>query len=427
MSAGFLAADAATARARITLLEPGLQVAAVAAGASGDVAVTGMLLQPDGGNSLYVARYSPSGTRQWRSVLTGGDFQYPAGGRAIAIDSSGDVFVTGSAPYNGHRAAFVVARFAGSTGDLLWTSGVETEVNGQEIDGGSGGALRVDSQGNVSAGGTVSVGDASYAAAARLVADTGAPVWTWSAGAGEVRALDEDAQGNVAITGPFLAAKLSGGNGQELWRVTASPSAKGRTGSPVMHSVAVDGAGNVWVAGTLRNKQAGTRALYSVKLSGGSGAVAAEYAGPAGEDLEGAAKLTLDPSGIPYAVGRFRGVPSVLRLRPDASLAWTRRAWSGDDDSDTSPGVGDAIADSRTVYASGMPGGGHFKVAAFAKSGGQRWTQDLGKGTGVAVALAPGDRLYAVGQLAQTNGELPRSVLAAFLASSGAAPKAAKH
>jgi len=123
----------------------------IAVDASGNVYVTGSSAgtwgdPPPGAGTgdVFVAKLDTNGALLWNSFL-GGDY-----GFGITIDASGNVFVTGSSyatwgnpirPYSGYRDAFVAKLDTG--GALLWNS----FLGGTTYDEGKG--IAVDSNGNV--------------------------------------------------------------------------------------------------------------------------------------------------------------------------------------------------------------------------------------------------------------------------------------
>jgi hypothetical protein len=226
-----------------------------------------------GGYDIFLAKYSPSGTPLWskRFGTTANDSVY-----GVGVDSGGNIFLTGCAPgavdfgngpVAGLGAAFL-AKFS-PAGTALWS---------KHIGGIIGRALAVDSTGNVVVtggfsgttdfgGGTVSstggsdIFLAKYSPQGTYVwskkfggtgADAGYGVAT--AGNGDV-VMTGQIQGTVDLGGGGVAVSGNGGvvlaryssNGSYLWSrgIGASWDVTG----PIAAAVSVDGSGNVLMTG----------------------------------------------------------------------------------------------------------------------------------------------------------------------------------
>ena len=218
------------------------------------------------GGSVQAAQ--PKGSREWNTFMGASSGDYTG---AIAVDGSGNVYVAGSSwgswgsPVNVHAGEIdlFVAKLE-STGALVWN----TFMGSSTVDQGS--AIAVDGSGNVyvtgrsfaSWGSPVNAhsGD-SDAFAAKLNA-SGALQWHTFMGSSESdygHGIALDGSGNVCVTGHSEAswgspvdahsggihpdtfvAKLDG-SGALQWNTFMGPSGA--------YAIAVDGGGNVYVAG----------------------------------------------------------------------------------------------------------------------------------------------------------------------------------
>jgi trimeric autotransporter adhesin len=98
----------------------------------------------------FVAKYDTSGTLQWqRSVYDTADTTYF---KAIAVDSSGNVFVGGKARASGSSIGYVLAKY-NSSGTIQWKNRGYTGSNQEQIT-----TLTCDSSGNVYVGGDAGSG-----------------------------------------------------------------------------------------------------------------------------------------------------------------------------------------------------------------------------------------------------------------------------
>lgn len=120
------------------------QALAVAHDASGNAVVTGSSRNASGNLDFYTAKYAAAtGALVWEVRYDGpahGDDE----GRAIAVDASGNVVVTGSSS-NGTNKDIYTAKYAAATGALLW----ERRYNGTSNQDDFGNAVTVDSAGDV--------------------------------------------------------------------------------------------------------------------------------------------------------------------------------------------------------------------------------------------------------------------------------------
>ena len=188
---------------------------------SGNVYVTGYTFGSNGYNYATI-KYDPSGIQQWES-----QFGLPSGESddevtALAVDSAGNVYVTGSEmnyTYSDNTVKY------NSVGDTIWTR------HFWDTDYGSGiipVAIAVDNLGNVYLTGYN--GTMKYKA-------NGDTAWI-NLNINEGVALAPDNLGNVYVTGYNGTVKLNT-NGDTLWM----------DGNIYGNALIVDNAGNVYVAG----------------------------------------------------------------------------------------------------------------------------------------------------------------------------------
>jgi hypothetical protein len=226
-----------------------------------------------GGWDAIVAKLNGSGALQWNTFLGGsGSSKWGDCGSAVAVDTSGNVYVAGSSedtwgspirPYGGGDCDLSVAKL-NSSGVLQWN----TFLGGSNSDGGS--ALAVDTSGNVYVAGT---SGATWGSPVRpfaggtdafIVKLNGSGILQWNTFLGgssfdNGNAIALDTRGNVWVAGtspgtwgspiiPFnggvFVVKLNS-SGALQWNTFLGPS--------YGNAIALDTNGNVYVAGESRD------------------------------------------------------------------------------------------------------------------------------------------------------------------------------
>ena len=243
--------------------------------AAGNIYVTGST--SNGLNIDYLTvKYSPAGAIVWRTVTNGG-----ANGndiaKAIAVDSSGDVLVTGSSEYAG-QTDYLTVKYSGSNGAELWRATFNGVGNGDD----DAYAIAVDAANNVVVTGT------SFVSPIRTNFDyvtvkynaAGAEQWRMSLDGGtsstdRVVALCLDSAGNPHVTGyslnfttfnyDYVTVKYPAVGFTnipfESWRQTRlAPST-----NDFAFAMACDASNNVYVTGQSFDGTSGTAQFLTVK------------------------------------------------------------------------------------------------------------------------------------------------------------------
>ncbi len=227
--------------------------AAVALDRDGNAFVAGS--SSDGTNGDYLTiKYSPAGVPLWINRFNGpgnkGDFV-----RDVAVDASGNLLVTGEAS-DGTNSNYATIKYS-PDGIPLWTN----YYNGPAGDHDAALAIAVDSLGNVLVTGTSSRDGVNYDSdyATIKYSGDGVPLWTnrYDAATGEgAYDIAVDARDNVVITGSsgpldypsdYATIKYSAA-GVPLWVMRYS-ARENKSASSV--AVAVDPSGAVFVTGNL--------------------------------------------------------------------------------------------------------------------------------------------------------------------------------
>jgi hypothetical protein len=229
---------------------------AIAIDGSGNVYVTGTSPGSGTGYDYATVSYDPAGSQRWvarydRSGLD--DYAF-----ALATDSSGHVYVTGGGFGRSGTDDYVTIAY-GSSGNALWVAKYDGPAGGDD----SAYAMAIDSSGNVCVTGFSGVGigttaGADYATicydpngnqrwAARYDGPAGGVDWAFS--------MATDGFGNVYVTG------LSDGSGTGSDYATISYDSSGTqrwierydgpaSGDDIARDVAVSSSGNVYVTGS---------------------------------------------------------------------------------------------------------------------------------------------------------------------------------
>ena len=198
-------------------------------------------------------KYSNAGVPAWTNVF-GGAPTYPDEARALAVDGTGNVFVTG---YSDNASSRVYATIKYSNAGVpVWTN----VFDGAPAYPDEARALAVDGTGNVIVTGKSFYNSLSYDYATVKYSNAGVPVWTnvfnGPAGNGDdyPQALAVDGGGNVFVTGysyhtvfyyDYATIKYSNA-GVPVWTNVFN----GANASDYAQALAVDGDGNVIVTGS---------------------------------------------------------------------------------------------------------------------------------------------------------------------------------
>jgi hypothetical protein len=287
--------------------------AALALDAGGDVVVTGGSADLDGSIRCTTIKYSSAGEALWTNR-----YAQPGGGPyAIAVDSSGDVCVTGA----GSGGGCVTIKYS-RAGVQLWSRTYSFNPR----------AMQVDGAGNVCVAG-VAANSSDYITI--KYSSTGALIWAKVYQArGMPFAMAVDASGNVVVAGRSQSA-----NGNDYATIKYSsagvPLWTNRFGGPGMdeddaYAVAADANGNVLVAGS--TYRAGTRGDFAtIKYSSvGVPLWTNWYNGP--ENLgDGARSLVLDAGGNVFVTGTSESGSSefmqyaTVAYSSAGALLWAKR------------------------------------------------------------------------------------------------------
>jgi alpha-tubulin suppressor-like RCC1 family protein len=289
---------------------------------SNNVLVSGASTGTGGNWDYYTAKYSSGGSLTWSNRYNGtGNGRDEA--QAMALDSSGNVLVTGYSQSSGNGYDYFTRKIRASAGALgssvtLWGVQYNGSANQDDI----ATAIAVDSADNALVTGRSWNGSNWDYYTAKYAASNGALVWEkryHHVGQDDAYAIAVDASGNAVVTGysnngsnnDYYTVKYAAADGAVLWSQRYNGSANGMD---VAFAVAVDAADNsVVVTGTSSNGS--NDDFYTVRYAGATGAPIAEarYNSPYnGEDWPRNLhrSLVLGPNGRIAVTGTARNGPS---------------------------------------------------------------------------------------------------------------------
>ncbi|MFH1703446.1 MAG: SBBP repeat-containing protein [Nitrospirota bacterium] len=251
---------------------------AIALDGSGNVYVTGKSMTNTGYYDYATIKYAASGNQLWVSLYNGTGNKDDIA-HAIAVDSSDNIYVTGESKGSGTYLDYATVKY-NTNGTLVWVARYNGSKNKNDI----AHAIALDSSGNVYVTGE-SRGTSDYPDYLTIKYDTnGNQVWVVSYNGTEnkediAQAIAVDGNGNVCVTGE------SKGHSTELDYATvcyAEPSA-GISATPTSHDFGPVNVGSPSTAQTFTISNTGTANLVisAIAMTGGdAGMFSAATGGP---------------------------------------------------------------------------------------------------------------------------------------------------
>ena len=281
---------------------------AIATDGSGNVYVTGRSCGSGTSYDYATIKYYPNGDTAWVRRYDGGEWDEA---HAIAINGSGNVYVTGGSYGSGTDFDYATIKYD-SSGNELWVE----RYNGPKNDVDRASGIAVDSSGNIYVTGYswVSSYNGDYATIKYYTNGDTAWVRRYNGSANysdHARAIAADGSRNVYVTGYSFGS----GSGPDYVTIKYYPHGDTawvrRYDGPandhdVASAVAVDGSGNVYVTGG--SYGSGTEYDYATikYYPNGDTAWTRRYNGP-GDSADVASAIALDGSGNVYVTGGSDG------------------------------------------------------------------------------------------------------------------------
>ena len=222
---------------------------AIAVDSSGNVYVTGFSLGSDSGPDYATIKYDPNGNEMWVARYNGPGNDFDAA-FAIALDSSGNIYVTGQSIDFGTFFDYATIKYD-PNGNEMWVARYNGPGNGPDC----ANAIAVDNSGNVYVTGSSYSSDTGDDYATLKYDTDGNQIWVArynATGNGYDYATDiaVDGSGNVYVTG------YSYGSGTNADYATVKYDTNGNelevaryNGPPQANAIALDSSGHVYVTG----------------------------------------------------------------------------------------------------------------------------------------------------------------------------------
>jgi uncharacterized delta-60 repeat protein len=332
--------------------------AAIAVDTSGNVYVTGESMNLNSHQDYTTIKYNSAGQEQWVARYSGpGNFDEAA---AIAIDSSGNVYVTGSSEDSDFRDDIVTVKY-NAAGQQQWVA----RYNGPASDEDEAIGIALDDSGNVFVAGS-----------------------------------------SVGTTYPdydYTTIKYSSA-GQEEW--VARYNGPGE-GVDFVTGMAIDGAANTYVTGASTGPN-GDYDYATIKYdSSGQEQWVEHYDGPGNGD-DSPSGIALDSSGNVYVTGSSTGANAssdyaTVKYNPAGLRQWIARYYNPETNNDDFARA-IAVDSSDNVYVTGtswvLGGGDDYVTLKYNSAGEEQWGAhytEISGPSAVAIAVDTSGNVWVAG------------------------------
>ena len=304
-------------------------------------------------------RYYPNGDTAWVRRYNGPGSYYDYAD-AMVIDGSGNAYVTGQSPGSGTGADYATIKYR-SDGDTAWVR----RYNGPGNSTDAASAIAIDGSGNVYVTGWSLGPETEYDYATVKYYPNGDTAWVRrynGTGDSTDRASDiaVDDLGNVYVTGSsyhsatgrdYLTIKYYP-NGDTAW--ARRYNGPGDT-TDYAWAITVEGSGNVYVTGQSHSSETGADYATIKYYPDGDSVWVRRYNGP-GNGTDAASAMATDGSGNVYVTGRSHGLGTeydyaTVKYYPNGDTGWVRRYNGPGNSYDRAIDIG--IDGSHNIYVTG--------------------------------------------------------------------------
>jgi uncharacterized delta-60 repeat protein len=342
---------------------------AIAVDSSGNIYVTGKSWGWGTNYDYATIKYDPSGSQLWAARYNGpGNFWDEAS--AIAVDRSGSVYVTGRSVGHVSNNEVITTDYAtikyNANGKQLWAKRYAGAHNAAD----EARAIAVDRSGNVYITGS----SEGYTSASDYLtikySPSGKQLWVAKYnGPGnfydEARAISVDRSGNIYVTGDSVGSGTGddiatikyNSNGKQLWLTRFNGSG---SHDDEVSDLAVDGSGNIYVTGSSPGPNFREDFLTIKCDTNGKQLWAKRYNGPA-NGFDTAKALALDSLGNVYITGRCQGKGdqnwdyATIKYNTNGKQLWVKRYNGPANSEDVALDI--AVDSSGNVYVTGWSEG----------------------------------------------------------------------
>jgi hypothetical protein len=348
----------------------------------GNVYVTGESVDFVGGPDYATIKYNSSGVQQWVARYNGG---FADNANSIKVDGTGNVYVTGGSIGNVTGYDYATIKYS-SSGVQQWAS----RYNGPENDFDEARSLAVDGSGNVYVTG-VSTGGTGYDYATVKYNSSGVQQWVarYNGPGGTddgAYSIAVDGSGNVYVTGESEGSVTSfdyatikyNSSGDSLW--VRRYNGPGNIDDGAL-SIVLDSSGNVYVTGY--STGSGTGYDYATIKYNSSGVQqwVTRYNGPVNDEVDIARSMALDGLGNVYVTGQSWGNGTssdyaTVKYNSAGVQQWASRYNGPGNDLDRAYSIAlDPLSSGGNVYVTGGSYGifEDYATIKYNSSGVQQW------------------------------------------------------
>jgi hypothetical protein len=386
---------------------------AVTADDSAYVYAAGWMDNKPTGLDYAVAKYNADGEQLWVNYYDNGAGDDRAA--AIALDTAGNVYVTGKSPGSGSGYDFATVKYD-NNGNQLWFARYNGGGNGDD----GAVALAVDDSMNVYVSGWSFGGSTGLDYAIVKYNSAGATQWEKrydgpSSGADSLTAMVLDDFDALYVTGTsrdsvndYQTLMYDAGTGDSVWGARYHST----TGSSVPRAMVLRASSELYLTGSSVTDSSGSDVL-TIRYDAATGAVdwLSRYDGPDNAD-DDAYAISLQGSGRAYVtgksvnVGAFTDVLTIRYNQANGSMNWasTHNGAANDDDAGVAVGAGNnpiVLASSigigtghdvKLIRYNGGPGSETWNIRYNGPSNGEDIPYDLFESGGAAYVAAAGTK-----------------------------------